>query len=109
MSDEKEYLGYFEELVMLGILRLGKNAYGASIRKIVSEATGRDASVGAVHITLERLERKGYVSSWRGEATPERGGRAKRYFRVEGAGEQALRNTEAARKSLSPKRAVGLA
>jgi DNA-binding PadR family transcriptional regulator len=100
--DEPSYsLGSFEELVLLAVFRLAENAYGASIREAVAEATGRDTSVGAVYATLDRLERKGYVKSWLGDGTPERGGRPKRYFSVEGAGEQALRATEATRKKLT--------
>lgn len=100
--DEPSYsLGSFEELVLLAVFQLAENAYGASIRQAVAEATGRDTSVGAVYATLDRLERKGYVKSWVGDATPERGGRAKRYFSVEGAGEEALRITEGTRKRLT--------
>ncbi|HEX8474853.1 MAG TPA: helix-turn-helix transcriptional regulator [Pyrinomonadaceae bacterium] len=101
MSEQKDYLGHFEEIVLLGVLKLGSDAYGAKIRQLVSEATERDISIGAIYATLERLERKGYVGSWQGEATPERGGRAKRYFKVEGAGVLALSNTNAARSRLT--------
>ncbi len=101
MSEQKDYLGHFEEIVLLAVLRLGENAYGAKIRQTVAEATERDVSIGAVYATLDRLERKGYLKSWQGEATPERGGRAKRYFRVEGAGVRALNDTIAARNRLA--------
>jgi PadR family transcriptional regulator PadR len=101
MSEQKDYLGHFEEIVLLAVLRLGENAYGAKIRQTVAEALKKDVSIGAVYATLDRLERKGYLKSWQGEATPERGGRAKRYFRVEGAGVQALNDTAAARNRLS--------
>jgi DNA-binding PadR family transcriptional regulator len=101
MKEPKEYLGHFEEIVLLAVLRLAENAYGAKIRQTVAEATERDVSIGAVYATLDRLERKGYLKSWQGEATPERGGRAKRYFRVEGAGVQALNDTAAARNKLA--------
>jgi len=101
MNEPSYSLGNFEELVLLAVFRLAENAYGASIRQAVAEATGRDTSVGAVYATLDRLERKGYVKSWLGEGTPERGGRPKRYFSVEGAGEEALRVTEGMRKKLT--------
>jgi PadR family transcriptional regulator PadR len=101
MSEPKDHLGHFEEIVLLAVLRLAENAYGAKIRQTVAEATRRDVSIGAVYATLDRLERKGYLKSWQGKATPERGGRAKRYFRVEGAGVQALNDTAAARNRLS--------
>lgn len=101
MGEQKDYLGNFEEIVLLAVLRLGENAYGAKIRQTVAEATERDVSIGAVYATLDRLEHKGYLKSWQGEATPERGGRAKRYFRVEGAGVRALNDTAAARNRLA--------
>lgn len=101
MKEQKDYLGHFEEIVLLAVLRLGENAYGAKIRHTVAEATDRNISIGAVYATLDRLERKGYVDSWQGEATPERGGRAKRYFKVEGLGVQALNDTVAARNKLA--------
>jgi PadR family transcriptional regulator, regulatory protein PadR len=101
MKETKDYLGHFEEIVLLATLRLGENAYGAKIRLTVAEATGRDVSIGAVYATLDRLERKRYLKSWQGEATPERGGRAKRYFSVENAGKQALKDTAAARNRLA--------
>lgn len=101
MKEHKDYLGSFEEIVLLAVLKLGSEAYGVKIRQAVSTATERDASIGAVYATLDRLERKGYINSWQGEATPERGGRAKRYFRVEGVGVKALNDTAAARSRLS--------
>lgn len=101
MSDQKDYLGHFEEIVLLAVLQLGQDAYGAKIRQTVAEATERDVSIGAVYATLDRLERKGYLKSWQGESTPERGGRAKRYFRAEGAGVRALNDTATARNRLS--------
>jgi PadR family transcriptional regulator, regulatory protein PadR len=101
MGEQKDYLGNFEEIVLLAVLRLAEHAYGAKIRQTVAEATGRDVSIGAVYATLDRLEHKGYLKSWQGEATPERGGRAKRYFRVEGLGVQALNYTAAARSRLT--------
>ncbi len=83
-------LGRFEEIVLRALLRLRENAYGVPIRREIAELTGRDASFGAVYTTLERLERKGYVSSRLGDPTPERGGRAKRYFQIEAPGVRAL-------------------
>jgi DNA-binding PadR family transcriptional regulator len=84
-------LGQFEELILLALVRLRENAYGVTIRREISERTSRDVSVGAVYTALERLQRKGYVSSRLGDPTPERGGRAKRYFRIAAPGEAALR------------------
>jgi PadR family transcriptional regulator, regulatory protein PadR len=102
MTKPKEYIGEFEEFVLLAILKLQENAYGVPIRDALQEATGRMVSVGALYATLNRLEEKGLVSSEAGEATPERGGRAKRYFKVEGRGIIALNQAEAARRHLVP-------
>ena len=84
------YLSEFEQHVLAALLPLRGNAYGVTIRREIVERTGRDVAVGAIYATLDRLEAKGYVSSRLGEATPERGGRAKRYFEIEAPGEQAL-------------------
>jgi len=92
MGDSNQ-LGRFEELVLLALVRLRENAYGVPIRREIAERTGRDVSFGAVYTTLERLERKGYVTSRIGEPTPERGGRVKRYFRIEAPGVRALNET----------------
>jgi DNA-binding PadR family transcriptional regulator len=108
MKEQKDYLGHFEEIVLMAVLQLGETAYGVKIRQTVSEATERDVAIGAVYATLDRLERKGYLKSWQGEATPERGGRAKRYFRVEGTGMQALNDTNAVRNRLSLSLGVSL-
>src|SRR4051794_890299 len=94
------HLGEFEELILLAVLRLPGKAYGVTVRRLLEEVTGRSASIGAVHATLDRLQDKGYVSSFLGDPTPDRGGRAKRYFRVEGAGIQALADAERARAQL---------
>ena len=91
--DGNDRLGRFEEMVLLALVRLRENAYGVPIRREIAERTGRDVSFGAVYTTLERLERKGYVSSRVGEPTPERGGRAKRYFRIEAPGRRALNSS----------------
>jgi DNA-binding PadR family transcriptional regulator len=84
------HLGEFEQFVLAALLRLRDNAYGVTIRREIAERTDRDVAIGAVYSTLDRLERKGFVSSRAGEATPERGGRAKRYFQVEAPGVSAL-------------------
>ena len=86
----REYLGEFEQIALLALLRLGKNAYGVPVRREIEKRTKRAVSIGALYSTLDRLETKGYVVSWLGDPTAERGGRAKRYFRVEGLGIQAL-------------------
>lgn len=87
----KDTLGEFERLVMLAVLHAGDDAYGAPILKELEERTGRSPSAGAVYVALRRLEEKGMLSSERGESTPGRGGRPKRYYAVEPAGRAALR------------------
>jgi DNA-binding PadR family transcriptional regulator len=91
-------LGPFEELVLIAVMRLGEGAYGVPVRRAVEEMGGRGVSVGALYTTLDRLEEKGYLSSRQGEPTPERGGRAKRYFRMEGAGLRALEEADRVRQ-----------
>jgi DNA-binding PadR family transcriptional regulator len=92
MADDRR-LGRFEEIVLRALVRLREKAYGVPIRREIAERTGREVSFGAVYTSLDRLQRKGYVSSRLGEATPERGGRAKRYFRIEAPGKRALNET----------------
>ena len=87
----REYLGEFEQIVLLAILRLGNDAYGVPIRLDIEQRTGRALTVGALYRTLDRLEEKGYVSSAFSDPTPERGGRSKRYFSVKPIGLRTLR------------------
>jgi len=87
-------LGHFEQLVLTSILMLRENAYGVTIHSRVLElAKPKAVSLGAVYVTLDRLEDKGLVASWLSDPTPERGGRAKRCYRLEALGEQALRES----------------
>jgi PadR family transcriptional regulator, regulatory protein PadR len=97
---QRSYLGEVELMVMLAVLRLGGNAYGVPISRALEESSGREVSVGSVYATLERLEQKGFIASSVGEPTPERGGRAKRYFRVTTRGLRAVRETRQALISL---------
>lgn len=85
-----EYLGEFEQVVLLAIVRLGESCYGVPIRQEIEKRIQRRVSVGALYATLDRLEAKGYLHSWFSEATAQRGGRSKRYFRLLPAGAQAL-------------------
>src|SRR3954454_317940 len=91
---KREFLGGFELLVLLALMRLGDDAYGVPISEAIEESSGRDVAIGSVYITLERLERKGLVSSKLGEPTPERGGRAKTYFRITGKGLREVRQAQ---------------
>ena len=85
-----EFLGEFEQMVILAILRLGSDAYGMTVRRELEHTAGRNVTFGTVYGTLERLETKGFVTSSHADPEPVRGGRARRYFRVEPAGELAL-------------------
>jgi len=87
-------LGEVEKVVMLAILQLGRDAYGATILHEIDRRTGRTGSAGAIYVVLSRLEKKKMVSSEFGEPSPERGGRPKRYFRVEAEGVKALRRSQ---------------
>lgn len=89
-------MGEFEQLVLLAILRLDNEAYGMEIREEIERRTGRDVSYGAVYTALDRLSKKAWVAHELGEPVPERGGRARKYFRVEPEGRAALRATRAA-------------
>jgi PadR family transcriptional regulator PadR len=106
-----DHLGEFEQHVLAALLRLRSNAYGVTIRREIVERTGRDVAVGAIYATLDRLEAKGYVSSRVGEATRERGGRAKRYFDIEAPGlmalEESWRMSDRMRDGLVPAEALG--
>jgi len=85
-----EQLGEFEHLILLALLRLRDDAYGMSVRREIADRTGRDVSIGAVYATLDRLAAKGLITSFLTDPTPERGGRAKRSFRLTGAGIEAV-------------------
>jgi len=80
----------FDRRLLAAIVRLGRNAYGVTIRQAVAAAEGRDTAIGAVYAALERLEEQGLVDSFEGEATAGRGGRRKRYWIVTNAGKVTL-------------------
>jgi PadR family transcriptional regulator PadR len=101
MAKRDESLGSLEHIVLLAVMRLGEDAYGITVRREIESTTGRDLSIGAVYATLVRLESKGFIKSLAGEPTAERGGRAKRYFRVTADGKAALRNTHAIIRKMS--------
>jgi PadR family transcriptional regulator, regulatory protein PadR len=87
-------LGQFEQLVLTAILNLRSQAYGVTIHTKVEElAKPKAVSLGAVYVTLDRLEDKGLISSWLSDPTPERGGRSKRCYRLEALGERALQDS----------------
>lgn len=96
MAEKEKFLGEFEQLLLLSILQLGGNAYGSTIRQLLADVIIRDVTIGALYTTLERLEKKGMIESKMGEATPERGGRAKKYFKVSAKGQHALKRSKQA-------------
>src|SRR5262245_32272373 len=88
-------LGEFEQLVLIAVLRLGDQAYGAAIRRDIEERANRRLSISAVYTTLDRLEQKGCVHSWTGDATAERGGRRRKHFGLRPVGARALKQAYA--------------
>ena len=97
----RDYLGEFEHIVVLALLRLEDRAYGVTVRQEIEFRIKREVSIGAVYATLDRLESKGYVKSRRGDPTPERGGRSKRFFRVTAKGVTAVSRTHRAFESMA--------
>ena len=97
----RDYLGEFEHIIVLALLRLEDRAYGVTVRQEIEVRTKREVSIGAVYATLDRLETKGYVKSRRGDPTPERGGRSKRFFRVTAAGMAAVNRSQRTLQSMT--------
>jgi PadR family transcriptional regulator PadR len=96
----REFLGQHELMVMLAVLRLGREAYGVPIATEIANKTGREMLQGSVYAVLERLESKGLVTSRLGEATSQRGGRAKRYFALTAEGVRQVRETQSSLEAL---------
>jgi PadR family transcriptional regulator PadR len=92
----REYLGSFELMVLLAVLRLGEDAYGVPISREIERESGRPVAVASIYAALQRLEEKGLVSSRLGTSTPERGGRAKKYFEATEQGLAEARQTQRA-------------
>ena len=95
-----EYLGEFEQMVLLAVARLDDDAYGIAILEELQHRTGTESAVASIYAALDRMERRGFVTSRLGAPTPERGGRAKRFFRLEPAGAVALHRSRSALDSL---------
>jgi PadR family transcriptional regulator, regulatory protein PadR len=93
---KRGYLGDFELMVLLALMRLGEDAYGVPICREIEQQSGRAVALGTVYAALERLEEKDLVSSELGESTPQRGGRAKRYFRMTIKGLREVRDARTA-------------
>ena len=94
-------LGAFEELVLLAVGALGDQAYGVAIKELLEEKGGKKPSIGALHSALYRLEDKGFLKSWEGGATSERGGRRKKYYSLTPIGKKALQEAHDVRAKLS--------
>jgi len=95
------FLGELEQILLLAILQLGDDAYGVSVQKEIEDRSGRRVSRGALYVTLDRLESKGYVRSRQGASTAARGGRPRRYLSVSPAGVEALQSSRSMLRSLS--------
>ena len=93
---DKGLLGELEQLVLLAVMQLGNDAHGPAVRETINERTGIDLARGTVYVTLDRLERKGYLASEFGQPTPERGGKSKRLFTLTASGRRALADAERA-------------
>jgi PadR family transcriptional regulator, regulatory protein PadR len=100
LMTERSYLGEFELMILLAVIHLGDEAYGVPISRELETHRGRDVSVGSVYAALERLEGKGLVASSLGDPTPERGGKAKRYFRVTREGLRQVHDTRRVLKKM---------
>lgn len=96
----KNYIGEFEELVLLTIAALGDDAYGVSIKEDIERRADRTISIGALHSTITRLEEKELIRSWMGSPTQERGGRRKRFFQLTHLGKVSLHEMKNLRDEL---------
>lgn len=101
-------LGELEQIVLLAVLRVGEGAYGVPVHAEIVEITQRDLTLGTVYKTLSRLEDKGFVRSFEGEPTPQRGGRRTRCFTVTSAGRRALQTSLATLRRMARGLDVGL-
>ena len=93
MVTRGNYLGEFEELVLVSVAAMPDEAYGVAVMKYITDETGRNVNIAAVHEVLKRLQRKGYLKSLMGGATEERGGRRKRFFTLTASGKKILEQT----------------
>ena len=97
---KKYYLGEFEEIVLLTVAVLHREAYGVSIKDEIESRLGRDVSMGAMHTALLRLEDKGYIRSIDGDSTEERAGRPRKYFEITALGKRAITHAKESREKL---------
>jgi PadR family transcriptional regulator PadR len=97
---KKYQLGEFEEIVILTIAILYKEAYGVAIKQEIESRLSRNVSMGAMHTALVRLEDKGYIKSFKGEETDERMGRPRRYYQITALGKKAMEYSKDTRNEL---------
>jgi PadR family transcriptional regulator len=95
-----DYIGEFEEIVLLAVRRLGDAATGSTVQALLEREAGRSTTLGAIYAALDRGHRKGLVESWLGEPQPVQGGRRRRHYAVTAEGERALRESRRVRESL---------
>lgn len=95
-----DYLSRTEEMILLAVYGLGKNAYGVTIRDFLGEKAGRRPSIGAVYVPLDRLVKRGLLGAYSGGPTPERGGRSKRFYEITSAGRAELKKVRALQESM---------
>ncbi len=95
-----DFLGEFEQLVLIALIRVGEGAYGMTVRREIEERAGRDVSIGAVYATLDRLEEKGLVKSYAGEPSENRGNRGRKCFKITGTGARSLERSQQAVRSM---------
>ena len=88
-----DVLGGFQQIVMLAVIRLGDDAYGAKIQQELERTAGRSVTISTIYVTMDRLKRRGFIETWLADPTPVRGGKAKRYYRVTREGLHALRGS----------------
>jgi DNA-binding PadR family transcriptional regulator len=98
---KREYLGQLELMVLLAVMRPSRDAYGVLISREIAEKSGREVALASVYAALERLQRKGFVTSTLGEPTAERGGKARTYFSPTASGVREARNAHATLLGLS--------
>src|SRR5687768_11822796 len=96
----RDLLTDLELMLLLAVLRLGENAYGVTIAREIARTAHRSVAIALVYATLDRLQKRRLVTSWMGDPTPERGGRAKRFFEVTGKGIQQIKHTQRALTAL---------
>src|ERR1051326_79512 len=92
----RRFLTEFELMILLAILRVGESAYGVPVAKEIEDTGGRKVLMAALYVALDRLEQNGLVTSTYGDPTPERGGRAKRFFKVTAKGIKAVKDSQRA-------------